>query len=74
MPFDQAFDEWFSEYADSDDPDKMDGEGIERLFQDMNLTMEGVAPFVLAWKTEAPPSSMGSFQKSNMRINLRPHE
>lgn len=39
----QTVSEWFSQFAEEDDPNKMGGEGIEKLFEQMNVSMEGVS-------------------------------
>lgn len=35
--------EWFAGFAEEDNPTQMDGEGIERLFEEMEVSMEGVS-------------------------------
>lgn len=43
LDYSKACKEWFAEYADEDEPDKMGGDGIEKLFADMDVSMEGVS-------------------------------
>lgn len=40
--FDQQVKAWFKQYADPDDETQMGGEGIEKLFSEMELSMESV--------------------------------
>lgn len=42
VPFEDAFSRFFAQYASAAEPDQMDGEGIEQLFKDMDLSMDGV--------------------------------
>ncbi|GAA6001043.1 hypothetical protein JCM10207_007386 [Rhodosporidiobolus poonsookiae] len=70
-PFEQAFPEWWACFAEEDEPDKMGGEGIERLFEEMGVSMEGVHPFLLAYKVKAPPGSFGTFRKEDFESAFR---
>lgn len=40
---DDEFNTWFAQFADEDEPDKMAHEGIEALFDQMGLDMNGVS-------------------------------
>ncbi|GAA5970147.1 hypothetical protein JCM11641_000286 [Rhodosporidiobolus odoratus] len=70
VPFEQAFPAWFASFAEEDNPSKMGGEGIEKLFEDMDLSMEGAHPFILAWKVKSPPGSFGSFNKRDFELAI----
>ncbi|GAA6057690.1 hypothetical protein JCM3770_003846 [Rhodotorula araucariae] len=61
LPFEQALPEWFAQFTDKVDKSKMDGEGIEKLFADMGLSMDGAYPLILAWKVDAKPGTFGAF-------------
>ncbi|GAA5890381.1 hypothetical protein JCM6882_008814 [Rhodosporidiobolus microsporus] len=72
IPFEQAFPAWFADFAEEDDPKTMGGEGIEKLFEEMDLSMEGIHPFILAYKVKAPPGSFGSFTKADLEKAFKP--
>ncbi|BGP14004.1 hypothetical protein JCM10213_005589 [Rhodosporidiobolus nylandii] len=74
VPFEQAFPAWFAEFAEDDDPSKMGGEGIEKLFEEMRISMEGVHPFILAWKVKSAPGTFGSFDKSSFETAFKPQK
>ncbi|GAA5901406.1 hypothetical protein JCM8208_001793 [Rhodotorula glutinis] len=61
LPFDEALPLWFAQFADKGDKTKMDGDGIEKLFGDMDLSMDGAYPLILAWKVGAKPGTFGAF-------------
>ncbi|GAA5872480.1 hypothetical protein JCM3774_006834 [Rhodotorula dairenensis] len=65
VPFTVGFPPFFDQYADEDAPDKMGAEGIEKLFEDMSLSMDGSYPMLLAYKVDAEPGSFGSFLRSD---------
>jgi len=69
--FDQQVKAWFKQYADPDDETQMGGEGIEKLFSEMELSMESVHPFLLAWKVNA--QRFGTFRLQDFMQGLRPH-
>jgi hypothetical protein len=48
LPFEQAFPAWFAQFAEEDDARKMGGEGIEKLFEEMDVGMDGVSCFLLS--------------------------
>jgi hypothetical protein len=51
LPLEEAFPAWFSQFAEEGEPDKIGGEGIEKLFDDMELSMEGVSRYLtLRWR------------------------
>ncbi|GAA5845285.1 hypothetical protein JCM11251_006388 [Rhodosporidiobolus azoricus] len=74
LPFEQAFPAWFEHFADEDDAKTMGGEGIEKLFEEMDLSMEGLHPFILAYKVKAPPGTFGSFAKSDLEAAFKPEK
>lgn len=43
LSFEDGFDRFFAAYAEDGAPEKMGAEGIEQLFQDMSLSMDGVS-------------------------------
>ncbi|KAG8953924.1 hypothetical protein FRC04_000907 [Tulasnella sp. 424] len=49
MYSDQRFQTFFQTYADPDDPKVMGTEGIQRLFEEADLSLETLPPFLLAW-------------------------
>ncbi|GAA5978056.1 hypothetical protein JCM10908_004212 [Rhodotorula pacifica] len=65
LPFKEGFPLFFADYAEEGAPEKMGAEGIEQLFQDMSLSMDGSYPMLLAYKVKAPPGSFGSFLRSD---------
>ena len=40
---DDEFNKWFDQFAEEDEPDRMGHEGIEALFEQMDLDMNGVS-------------------------------
>ncbi|GAA6026909.1 hypothetical protein JCM8097_005954 [Rhodosporidiobolus ruineniae] len=74
LTWDQAFPLWWASFAEDEDAETMGGEGIERLFEEMELSMEGVHPFILAWKVKAPPGSFGSFRKADFEAAFKPQK
>ncbi|BGP38071.1 hypothetical protein JCM10449v2_001998 [Rhodotorula kratochvilovae] len=71
LPFEQALPEWFAQFADKADAGKMDGDGIEKLFTDMGLSMDGAYPLILAWKVGAKPGTFGAFYLSDFERAFR---
>lgn len=59
VSWEQGLKDWFAEYED--EPGKMGGDGIERLFLNMDVSMEGPAPFILAYKVGAKPGTVSFF-------------
>jgi hypothetical protein len=51
----------FDTYADTDEPDSIGPEGLERLCGDAGVSLEGALPLVLAWQLGA--SEMGTFKR-----------
>ncbi|KAL0577369.1 hypothetical protein V5O48_004621 [Marasmius crinis-equi] len=51
----------FNQYADETDPEVIGPEGLERLCNDADISMEGVLPLLLAWQLSA--KEMGKFSK-----------
>ncbi|BGP22933.1 hypothetical protein JCM10295v2_001824 [Rhodotorula toruloides] len=72
LPFEDAFPAWFSQFAEEGEPDKMGGEGIEKLFEDMELSMEGAHPFILAYRVGAAPGTFGSFSRVDFKRTFQP--
>ncbi|BGO89723.1 hypothetical protein NBRC10512_004378 [Rhodotorula toruloides] len=72
LPFEEAFPAWFSQFAEEGEPDKMGGEGIEKLFEDMELSMEGAHPFILAYRVGAAPGTFGSFSRADFKRTFEP--
>ncbi|ORY55313.1 Cullin binding-domain-containing protein [Leucosporidium creatinivorum] len=71
VSWEEGLKEWFSNFEDEDDQGKMGGDGIEKLFEEMDVSMEGVLPFLLAWKLNAKPGTFGSFFLSDMETVFR---
>ncbi|GAA5973837.1 hypothetical protein JCM8115_006489 [Rhodotorula mucilaginosa] len=67
LSFEDGFERFFAAYAEEGTPDKMEAEGIEQLFQDMSLSMDGSYPMLLAYKVKAEPGSFGSFLRSDFK-------
>ncbi|GAA5866028.1 hypothetical protein JCM8547_002919 [Rhodosporidiobolus lusitaniae] len=74
VPFEEAFPAWFAQFAEEEDAETMGGEGIEKLFEEMDVSMEGVLPFVLAWKVKAAPGTFGSFSKKDFEAAFKPQK
>ncbi|PRQ73931.1 hypothetical protein AAT19DRAFT_15498 [Rhodotorula toruloides] len=72
LPFEEAFPAWFSQFAEEGEPDKMGGEGIEKLFEDMELSMEGAHPFILAYRVGAALGTFGSFLRDDFKRTFQP--
>ncbi|KAG8912797.1 hypothetical protein FRC01_004892, partial [Tulasnella sp. 417] len=53
MYSDQRFQTFFQTYADPDDPKVMGTDGIQRLFEEADLSLETLPPFLLAWICKA---------------------
>ncbi|KIO23428.1 hypothetical protein M407DRAFT_244785 [Tulasnella calospora MUT 4182] len=53
MYSDQRFQTFFQTYADPDDPKVMGTDGIQRLFEEADLSLETAPPFLLAWICKA---------------------
>lgn len=53
--FEVAFPDWFAQFEEAGEKGKMGGEGIEKLFGEMDLSMEGVRR--LAQPLSLPPST-----------------
>lgn len=65
---------FFQKYADEEDGRKTDVmgiEGIQRLFEDAGLSIEGASPFLLAWICQA--SEFGVFQQGEF-LKLRAYQ
>lgn len=43
MSWEEGLKEWFARFEDEDDHSKMGGDGIEKLFEEMDVSMEGVS-------------------------------
>ncbi|THV07975.1 hypothetical protein K435DRAFT_174751 [Dendrothele bispora CBS 962.96] len=43
----------FQQYCDEDDPDVIGPEGLEKLFNDAGISVEGAMPMILAWQLQA---------------------
>jgi len=52
----------FDAYAEPDDPSSIGAEGFERLCSDMNVSLEGALPLLLAWQMKA--SEMAKITRS----------
>lgn len=75
VSWEQGLKDWFAEYEEADEPGKMGGEGIETLFEEMGVSMEGVRDFPLrgvlleadaaiALRRSSPSSSPGRSNRS----------
>ncbi|TNY17577.1 Cullin binding-domain-containing protein [Rhodotorula diobovata] len=71
LPFEEALPAWFAQFADQAEPGKMDGDGIEKLFDDMGLSMDGAYPLILAWKAGAKPGTFGAFYLNDFERAFR---
>ncbi|BGP53905.1 hypothetical protein JCM8202_006098 [Rhodotorula sphaerocarpa] len=71
VPFEDAFSRFFAQYVSAAEPDHMDGEGIEQLFKDMDLSMDGVYPMLLAHLVNAKPGSFGTFSRSDFEDTFK---
>ncbi|GAA5831522.1 hypothetical protein JCM5353_007654 [Sporobolomyces roseus] len=81
VPFEVALKKWFEPFAEKGEEGErekgegelmMGGDGIEKLFEEMELSMEGVYPFLLAWDLKAQPGTFGSFSYNDFENTLRP--
>ncbi|BGP30199.1 hypothetical protein JCM10296v2_001951 [Rhodotorula toruloides] len=72
LPFEEVFPAWFSQFAEEGESDKMGGEGIEKLFEDMDLSMEGAHPFILAYRVGAASGTFGSFSRADFKRTFQP--
>ena len=70
IPVVKPFEAFFQEYSDDGEGKVMTMEGIQRLFEDAGISLEGVSPFLLAWVCKAP--EFGEFQLDQWEI-LRPY-
>ncbi|KAG8989591.1 hypothetical protein FRB90_002169 [Tulasnella sp. 427] len=61
MYSDQRFQTFFQTYADPDDPKVMGTDGIQKLFEEADLSLETAPPFLLAWVCKA--SDFGAFRE-----------
>lgn len=43
VSWEEGLKEWFAKFEDEDDKSKMGGDGIEKLFEEMDVSMEGVS-------------------------------
>ncbi|KAI0927981.1 hypothetical protein AcW1_005371 [Taiwanofungus camphoratus] len=59
----------FSAYADEDDPSVIGPEGFERLCSDMDVSLEGPLPLILAWQMNA--KEMAKISKGEWEVCLR---
>ncbi|PCH38428.1 hypothetical protein WOLCODRAFT_55355, partial [Wolfiporia cocos MD-104 SS10] len=57
----------FDAYADSDEPTVIGPEGFERLCSDMDISMEGALPLILAWQMSS--SEMAKISKVEWEKN-----
>ncbi|KAL8278018.1 hypothetical protein RQP46_009650 [Phenoliferia psychrophenolica] len=71
VSWEQGLKDWFAEYADPDDPNKIAGDGIERMFEEMDVSMDGALPFVLAYKVRAQPGTFGSYHFDDFQSHFR---
>jgi len=53
---------FYKTYADPDNPNSIDGEGLEKLFSAANIPMDGIGPLVLPFNVKA--KSMGKLDKA----------
>ncbi|GAA6006482.1 hypothetical protein JCM11491_004979 [Sporobolomyces phaffii] len=82
LTFEEVLKSWFSRFAEHDEEaqgqeveeDKlaMGGEGIEKLFDEMGLAIDGIHPLLLAWKVDAKPGSFGTFTYEDFKVALKP--
>ncbi|GAA5863911.1 hypothetical protein JCM1840_005819 [Sporobolomyces johnsonii] len=72
--FEEALREWFAPFAEEGEPGKMGGDGIERLFEEMEISMEGVHAFLLAWQVDSKPGTFGTFELADFERRLRPYK
>ncbi|GAA5931514.1 uncharacterized protein JCM15063_001489 [Sporobolomyces koalae] len=56
------------------DQGTMSAEGIEKLFEEMQLSIEDTHMFILAWKLQAEPGTFGSFKYTDFERTLRPFD
>ncbi|KAK4702906.1 hypothetical protein P7C70_g3309, partial [Phenoliferia sp. Uapishka_3] len=71
VSWEQGLKDWFAEYEDPESPGKIGGEGVEKLFGDMGVSMEGPLPFILAFKISAKPGTFGSYYLSDLEAAFR---
>ncbi|CEQ39888.1 SPOSA6832_01446 [Sporobolomyces salmonicolor] len=74
VPFEEALREWFTPFAEEGEPGKMGADGIERLFEEMQISMDGVHAFILAWQVNSKPGTFGTFELADFERRLRPYE
>ncbi|POY76640.1 hypothetical protein BMF94_0232 [Rhodotorula taiwanensis] len=70
--FEEAFPRFFATYAEPEDEGTMGGAGIEKLFEAMELSMDGAYPMILAYKVEAKPGTFGTFSRADFRRAFEP--
>lgn len=63
-----ALNAWFNEYADTDIPDEVGPDGIERLCADVGADIESVEILYIAWRLGA--QSMGVFRRDEWRSGM----
>lgn len=56
----------FDAYADPDDKKTMDGDGLQRLFEDADIDMAGVLPFLLAFESKA--QTFGTMERDDWSL------
>ncbi|GAA5947454.1 hypothetical protein JCM3765_001684 [Sporobolomyces pararoseus] len=81
VTFEEALQTWFTQFVDQDEDESkvsakeemvMGGEGIEKLFEQMELSMDGVLPFLLAWNVGAEPGTFGIFKYKDFERTFKP--
>ncbi|KAI5119089.1 hypothetical protein M0805_004862 [Coniferiporia weirii] len=60
--------ELFDAYADPEEPDIMNAEGLERLYSAADVPMDGARPLLLAWQLDA--KELGSFAREDWMKGL----
>lgn len=59
---------WFSRYANSEDPDTIGPDGCQTLFSDLNVSLESPIPFIFGWKMNS--TQMGYIKRTEWMHTL----
>ncbi|SCV69541.1 BQ2448_2561 [Microbotryum intermedium] len=69
LTWDEQCKSWFTEYASEDDPELINFDGIQTLFEHMDISLADVTPLVLSWKLKA--STFGSYSLADWQRTFR---
>ncbi|KDE03362.1 hypothetical protein MVLG_06168 [Microbotryum lychnidis-dioicae p1A1 Lamole] len=69
LKWDEQCKTWFAEYASEDDPELIDFDGIQTLFEHMDISLADVTALVLSWKLKA--RTFGSYSLADWQRTFR---